>query len=37
MFIKSIRFVRGGTRSASVRRRSGYALALFAADSMKGR
>jgi hypothetical protein len=37
MFIKSIRFARGATRNASVRRRSGYALALFAADSMKAR
>jgi hypothetical protein len=36
MLIKPIRLVRGGTRNASVRR-SGYALALFAADSMKGR
>jgi hypothetical protein len=36
MLIKSIRFARGGPRNASVRR-SGYALALFAAASMKGR
>ena len=34
MFIKSIRFARGGTRNASVQR-SGYALPLFGAAAMK--
>jgi hypothetical protein len=37
MFIKSIRFARGATRNANVRRRPGYALALFAADSKQAR